>query len=51
MSVSPVPRDYPTVMPYLTVDEPQQLLDFTTQALGGEIIERMEGPDGGRFET
>lgn len=47
MSVSPVPSDYPTLMPYLIVDEPEHLLDFATGAFGGEIIERMEDPEGG----
>lgn len=46
MSVSPIPAGYPRVMPYLIVDDPQQLLDFGVQAFGAEVTERMEAPDG-----
>ena len=46
MSISPIPSGYPRVMPYLVVDDPERLLDFSVQAFEAEVIERMEAPDG-----
>ena len=42
-----VPRGYHTVTPYLVVPGVADLIDFACHAFGGEVIERMERPDGG----
>jgi PhnB protein len=46
MPVHHVPKGYPTVCPYLVVPDPSQVIDFMQRVLDGQVIERMEGPDG-----
>ena len=46
MSVKPIPDDYPQVIPYLTVDDAKQAIDFYCDVLGAKERMRMDGPDG-----
>ena len=44
--VTPVPRGYHTVTPYLTVRGAAEAIDFYKRALGAKEKTRMPGPDG-----
>jgi len=44
--VSPIPRGYHTVTPYLAVRNAAQALDFYKRAFGAEEVMRMNGPQG-----
>ena len=46
MAVSPIPAGYHTVTPYIMTDSVRDLLAFTQNGLGAEILEKMEMPDG-----
>jgi uncharacterized glyoxalase superfamily protein PhnB len=46
MAVKPVPEGYHSVIPYLTVRDPGQLIDFLKQAFGAEETLRMPRGDG-----
>lgn len=45
MSVNPIPEGYPTVTPYLLVQEADALIAFLEASLDGEVTEYLEGPD------
>ena len=45
-NVSPIPRGYHTVTPYLAVRNAAQALDFYKRAFGAEEVMRMNGPQG-----
>jgi PhnB protein len=42
----PVPDEYHTITPSLTLDNAAQAIDWYTRALGAKEIERIAGPDG-----
>ena len=44
--VSPIPKGYHTVTPYLIVDGATKFIDFVTRAFGAKATEKMQGPDG-----
>jgi PhnB protein len=44
--VNPIPKDYPRVIPYLTVEGATAAIDFYTEVLGATERMRMPGPDG-----
>jgi len=44
--VSPVPKGYATVTPYLSIRDAARALDFYKQAFGAEEVVRMPGPGG-----
>jgi PhnB protein len=44
--VSPIPRGYHTVTPYLSVRNAAQALDFYKRAFGAEEVMRMNNPQG-----
>lgn len=46
MPVKPIPDNYNTISVYLIVDGAEKLITFMTQAFGGSVIEKMQGPDG-----
>lgn len=46
-AVSPIPRGFHTVTPYLVAENGPALLEFTKQAFGGEETFRAVGPAGG----
>ncbi len=46
MAVQPIPEGYPTLMPYLSVDDAAKAIDFYTQAFGAKERMRMPAPDG-----
>jgi len=45
MTVSPVPEQYRTVTPHLTVSDAAAAIEFYEEAFGAEEIARMGGPD------
>ena len=46
-AVSPIPKDYRTVTPYLIAQDGPALLEFTKQAFGAEEMFRTVGSAGG----
>jgi uncharacterized glyoxalase superfamily protein PhnB len=40
------PKDYPTISPYLVVNEPEQVIDFFKQIFGAIELRRYTNPDG-----
>lgn len=46
MPVRPIPERYHTVTPFVVAREAANLIDFMRAALGAEVTERMEAPDG-----
>ena len=47
MPVNPIPRGFHAVTPYLIVDDPMALIDFTKAAFGAEVVEEpFRRPDG-----
>ncbi len=46
MKVSPIPKGYHTVTPYLTVDGVAKLIEFLKKAFDAKEKERMTRPDG-----
>ena len=46
MSVKPVPEGFHTVTPYLTVDDPDDLINFLQQAFDAKPKEAMRDADG-----
>ncbi|HWQ55492.1 MAG TPA: VOC family protein [Bryobacteraceae bacterium] len=46
MAVKPIPNDYHTVTPYLTVRGAAQVVEFLKEAFGAEERFRMNGSDG-----
>lgn len=46
MTVTPIPKGYHTVTPYLLVDGADRLLDFVKQAFGAEETVKIQQPDG-----
>src|SRR5579864_4830353 len=46
MSVKPIPDGYHTVTPYLTVDNPGEVIDFLKKALGAQEIYAMRDEKG-----
>lgn len=46
-AVSPVPRGYRTVTPYLVAQDAESVIDFVKKTFGGEEIFRAVGPAGG----
>ena len=46
MSVKPIPEGYPTVIPYLAVDDASAAIDFYKRAFGANERVRMPMPDG-----
>lgn len=46
MAVKPIPDDYHTLTPFLTVDGADKLIDFMKSAFGAEERLRMPMPDG-----
>lgn len=45
-TVSPVPRGYTTLTPYLCVDGAERAIEFYCAVLGGEVVGRNDNPDG-----
>ena len=45
-SVKPIPDGYQAVIPYLVVDNAEQVIDFIKQSFGAEEICRMMNPGG-----
>jgi PhnB protein len=45
-TISPIPKGYHSVTPYLTASDGAKALDFYTRAFGARVTERMPGPDG-----
>jgi uncharacterized glyoxalase superfamily protein PhnB len=46
MALNPIPEGYPRVIPYLVVARVQPLIAFLQSVFDGELLERMEAPDG-----
>ncbi len=46
MAVKPVPEGYPTVIPYLVVEDVARVIEFARQAFGAKETHRMTLPDG-----
>jgi uncharacterized glyoxalase superfamily protein PhnB len=46
MPVKPKPEHYHTVTPYLIVRGAARVIDFATNVLDAELVEKLEGPDG-----
>jgi len=46
MAVRPIPEGYHSVTPYMVAQGTAKLIDFITQAFGGEEVERLATPDG-----
>jgi PhnB protein len=46
MAVKPIPDGYPTVIPYLSVEDGNGAIDFYVAVLGGRERMRMPGPGG-----
>ena len=46
MAVKPIPEGYPTVIPYLAVDDASAAIDFYKRAFGAKERVRMPMPDG-----
>jgi len=46
MAVSPIPADYPRVIPYLSVAGAADAIDFYTRVLGATERGRLPAPDG-----
>jgi PhnB protein len=46
VKVSPIPKGYHSVTPYITVSDGAKALDFYTRAFGAKVTERMPGPGG-----
>lgn len=44
--VNPIPEGYHSITPYLMVKGGAAALDFYAKAFGGEVVVRMDGPDG-----
>ena len=44
--VSPIPKGYHSVTPYLTVNDAARALEFYKRAFGAREVLRMDGPDG-----
>ena len=44
--VDPIPKDYPRVIPYLSVDGAAAAIDFYRDIFGAKERARMSGPDG-----
>jgi PhnB protein len=44
--VDPIPKDYPRVIPYLSVDGAAAAIDFYRDIFGAKERVRMSGPDG-----
>ena len=44
--VSPIPKGYHAVTPYLTVNDGPKALDFYTRAFGAKVTAQMPGPGG-----
>lgn len=44
--VNPIPEDYHTITPYLTVSDAAAALEFYAEAFGAEELYRMDGPEG-----
>lgn len=45
MSVAPIPPGFHTVTPYFLAEDADRLLGFLEKGLGGEVTERVAGPD------
>jgi len=46
MPVKPIPEGYPTVIPYLMVQEGQKFIGFMETVFGAKLIEQFMQPDG-----
>ena len=46
MSVSPIPKGYHSVQPYLVVDDAKAVVEFCERAFDAEIHDRHDTPDG-----
>jgi PhnB protein len=44
--VSPIPKGYRTVTPFLVVKGAAKLLEFAEKAFDAKVVDRMEAPDG-----
>jgi PhnB protein len=44
--VSPIPKGFRSVTPYLTLSDAARALDFYKRAFGAEVVVRMDGPGG-----
>jgi PhnB protein len=44
--VDPIPKEYPRVSPYLSVDGAAKAIEFYGDILGATVRGRMDGPDG-----
>ena len=42
----PIPKGFGTVTPFLCVTDGAKMIDFLKQAFGGQVIVRMDKPDG-----
>lgn len=45
-TVNPIPAGYRTITPYLAVQDGHAALDYYKRALGAEIVDAMNAPDG-----
>ena len=46
MALNPIPEGYPRVIHYMVVARVQPLIAFLQSVFDGELLERMEAPDG-----
>jgi PhnB protein len=46
VSVQPIPDNYPQVIPYLTVHDAKEAIEFYSHVFGAKERVRMDGPDG-----
>ena len=46
MPVSPIPKGYHSVSPYLAVEDATEAIEYYTKTFGAKERTRMEGPDG-----
>ena len=46
MAVSPIPKGYHSVTPYLVAKDARALIDFATKAFDAQVVEEMKRPDG-----
>ena len=46
MAVTPVPDDFPTITPYLIIENARACISFATEILGASIVDLTEMPDG-----
>lgn len=47
MPVKPIPDGYQSVIPYLIIPNPKDLIGFAEKVMNAKLFEKMDSPDGG----